>query len=61
MFKDKKLLVTGGTGSIGGSICDYFKNNSCKEIYSTTTDMGKVKSDQNFIKFIEFCHLIRVL
>ncbi len=53
MFKDKKLLVTGGTGSIGGSICDYFKNNSCKEIYSTTTDMSKVKSDQNFIKFIE--------
>ena len=27
MFKDKKLLVTGGTGSIGGSICSYFKSN----------------------------------
>ena len=37
MFKDKKLLVTGGTGSIGSSICDYFNNNNCKEIYSTTT------------------------
>ncbi len=53
MFKDKKLLVTGGTGSIGSSICNYFKNNGCKEIYSTTTNMNKVKSDQDFIKFIE--------
>ncbi len=53
MFKDKKLLVTGGTGSIGSSICKYFSNNGCKEIYSTTTNMNKVKSDQNFIKFKE--------
>ena len=53
MFKDKKLLVTGGTGSIGSSICNYFKNNGCKEIYSTTTNMNKVKTDQDFIKFIE--------
>ena len=53
MFKDRKLLVTGGTGSIGGSICNYFNNNGCKEIYSTTTSANKVKSDQNFIKFKE--------
>ena len=53
MFKDKRLLVTGGTGSIGSSICKYFSNNGCKEIYSTTTNMNKVKSDQNFIKFKE--------
>ena len=39
MFKDKKLLVTGGTGSIGSSICNYFNNNGCKEIYSTTTNI----------------------
>ena len=25
MFNDRNLLVTGGTGSIGSSICDYFK------------------------------------
>ena len=42
MFENKKLLVTGGTGSIGGSICTYFSSNGCKEIYSTTTNMNKV-------------------
>ena len=53
MFKDKKLLVTGGTGSIGSSICNYFNTNNCKEIYSTTTNINKIKSDQNYIKFKE--------
>ena len=53
MFKDRKLLVTGGTGSIGSSICNYFNNNNCKEIYATTTDMNKVKFNQDYIKFIE--------
>ena len=51
MFKDRKLLVTGGTGSIGSSICNYFKNNGCDEIFSTTTNLNKVKPDQNYIKF----------
>ena len=54
MFKDKKLLVTGGTGSIGNSICEYCNKNDCEKIYSTTTNMRKVSSDQNYIKFIEF-------
>ena len=54
LFKDKKLLVTGGTGSIGNSICAYFNKNDCEKIYSTTTNMRKVSSDQNYIKFIEF-------
>ena len=53
MFEDKKLLVTGGTGSIGSSICSYFNDNNCKEIYSTTTNINKIKSDQNYIKFKE--------
>ena len=53
MFKDKSLLVTGGTGSIGSSICNYFYNNRCKEIYSTTTNKNKIKSDQNYINFKE--------
>ncbi len=53
MFDDRKLLVTGGTGSIGSSICNYFKNNGCKEIFSTTTNLKKIKSDQDFIKFKE--------
>ena len=53
MFKERRLLVTGGTGSIGSSICEYFKNNDCKEIFSTTTNLNKVKPDQNYIKFKE--------
>ena len=53
MFKDKKLLVTGGTGTIGSSICNYFKKNGCDEIYSTTTNINKVKSNQDYIKFKE--------
>ncbi len=53
MFKEKRLLVTGGTGSIGSCICEYFKNNDCKEIFSTTTNLNKVKPDQNYIKFKE--------
>ena len=64
MFNDKKLFLTGGTGSIGSSICSYFNKNGCKEIYSTTTNIDKVRSDQDFIKFkelnlnnIETCNL----
>ena len=53
MFKDKKLLVTGGTGSIGSAICNYFHNNGCDEIYSTTTNFNKIKSEQDYIKFKE--------
>ena len=53
MFKDKNLLVTGGTGSIGSSICSYFNNNGCKDIYSTTTNLNKVRDDQAYIKFKE--------
>ena len=53
MFKDRNLLVTGGTGSIGSSICDYFNNNGCKQIYSTTTNLNKVKSNQSYITFNE--------
>ncbi len=53
MFKNRKLLVTGGTGSIGNSICNYFNNNGCKEIYSTTTNLSKINSNQHFIKFKE--------
>ena len=53
MFKDRKLLVTGGAGSIGSSICNYFKNNGCEEIFSTTTNLNKVKPDQNYINFKE--------
>ena len=53
MFKDKDLFVTGGTGSIGSSICNYFNNNGCKDIYSTTTNLNKVRENQAYIKFKE--------
>ena len=54
MFKNKKLFVTGGTGSIGSSICEYFRDNGCEEVYSTTTDLKKIKKNQDFINFKEF-------
>ena len=53
MFELKKLFVTGGTGSIGNSICNYFNENGCKEIYSTTTNMNKIIPSQKYIKFEE--------
>ncbi len=53
MFQGRKLLVTGGTGSIGNSICSYFSNNGCDDVYSTTTNINKIKSNQDYIKFKE--------
>ena len=38
MFKNKKLFITGGTGSIGASICNYFNDNGCEDIISTNTN-----------------------
>ena len=51
MFKDKNLFITGGTGSIGNSICHYFNNNECKDIYASTTNLEKVKPNDNFINY----------
>ena len=53
MFNDRNLLVTGGTGSIGSSICDYFKKNGCEHIFSTTTNLNKIKPEQDYINFKE--------
>jgi len=51
MFKDKNLFITGGTGSIGNSICHYFKNNGCKDIYASTTNLEKVNPNDKFINY----------
>ncbi len=51
MFKDKNLFITGGTGSIGNSICHYFKNNGCEEIYASTTNLEKVNPNDKFINY----------
>tara|TARA_Y100000768_G_C23964921_1_gene677362 strand:+ start:920 stop:1630 length:711 start_codon:yes stop_codon:yes gene_type:complete len=51
MFENKKLFVTGGTGSIGNSICHYFNENKCENIYASTTNLEKIKSKDNFIHF----------
>jgi 3-oxoacyl-[acyl-carrier protein] reductase len=51
LFKNKKLLVTGGTGSIGNSICHHFNNNNCSEIYATTTNLNKINPKDSFIKY----------
>ena len=51
MFKDKKLLVTGGTGSIGNAICHYFKKNNCSKIFATTTNLSKVDPKDSFVNY----------
>ena len=53
MFKDKKLLVTGGTGSIGNAICHHFNNKNCSKIYATTTNLSKVDPKDSFINYKE--------
>ena len=51
MFNEKKLFITGGTGSIGNSICHYFNNNGCSDIYASTTNLNKIDSNDSFIDF----------
>ena len=51
MFENKKIFITGGTGSIGNSICHYFNKNKCNEIYASTTNLDKVNKEDNFINF----------
>ena len=51
MFKNKNLFITGGTGSIGNSICHYFNNNGCKDIYASTTNLEKVNPNDKFINY----------
>ena len=51
MFENKKIFITGGTGSIGNAICQYFNKNKCSEIYASTTNLAKVKEDDSFISY----------
>ena len=51
MFENKKIFITGGTGSIGNAICQYFNENKCSEIYASTTNLDKVNKDDSFINF----------
>ena len=51
MFNEKKLFITGGTGSIGNSICHYFHKNGCPNIYASTTSLKKVDSKDSFIDY----------
>ena len=47
MFENKKIFITGGTGSIGNAICQYFNENKCSEIYASTTNLDKVNKDDS--------------
>ena len=51
MFEGKKIFITGGTGSIGNSICHYFNQNNCNEIFASTTNLEKVNKEDSFINF----------
>ncbi len=52
MFKNNTAFITGGTGSIGASICDKLIENNCSEIYASTTDLEKTKDSNKLINFI---------
>ena len=41
MFKNKTLLITGGTGSFGNAVLDYFKKSDLKEIRIFSRDEKK--------------------
>jgi len=51
MFNNKKLFITGGTGSIGNSICHYFNDNGCERVFASTTDLEKVDPSNKFIEY----------
>ena len=51
MFENKKIFITGGTGSIGNAICQYFNENKCSEIYASTTNLDKINKEDSFINF----------
>ena len=51
MFNNKKLFITGGTGSIGNSICHYFNDNGCDNVYASTTNLEKIDPNDKFIKY----------
>ena len=62
MFEEKKVFITGGTGSIGNSICHYFFKNKCKEIFASTTNLKKINAKDTAtnksMKKIEFINFV---
>ena len=44
-FKDKKIIITGSTGGIGGDIVKAFTNHGCKIIATGTNEekLSKIK------------------
>lgn len=53
MFENNTAFITGGTGSIGGAICNKLIDNNCKDIFASTTDINKIKNLDPKIKFID--------
>ena len=56
MFKDKTILITGGTGSFGNAVLDRFLDSDIKEIRIFSRDEKKqhdmrVKYNNSKIKF----------
>lgn len=50
MFKDKVLLITGGTGSFGSTVLERFLNTDIKEIRIFSRDEKKQDDMRNFYK-----------
>ena len=50
MFKDKTLLITGGTGSFGNAVLDRFLTTDIKEIRIFSRDEKKQDDMRNNLK-----------
>ena len=57
MFKNKVLLITGGTGSFGNAVLDKFINSDLKEIRIFSRD--ELKQDLMRIHFLQHLQFLK--
>ena len=50
MFKNKILLITGGTGSFGNAVLNHFINSDLKEIRIFSRDEKKAGRHENYFQ-----------
>jgi UDP-N-acetylglucosamine 4,6-dehydratase len=61
MFKDKTLLITGGTGSFGNAVMKRFLDTDIKEIRIFSRDEKKQDDMRNFTKTISSSFILAML
>ena len=57
MFKDKVLLITGGTGSFGNTVVKSFIDKGLKEIRILSRDEKKQDDMRHFLSTVFFRHI----